>query len=118
MSENKSNTVRTIRISADSKVDELAVDFSSLEDTQKLVGGLLQVIDFSPTLSAWMNEEGKLMQLPVNLSATKVWEFFFGFSDVLCGDVLFSGGVDSDGNVVGIGDREIAMLRGILAGGN
>jgi hypothetical protein len=110
--------IKAIKISADNKVEELTVDFTSLETVQKLVGGILQVIDFTPSLSAWMNEEGKLMQLPVNLSATKVWEFFFGFSDVLVGDVVFTGGADSEGNVMSIGDKEIGMLRGILAGGN
>lgn len=110
------NQIKAVKIQSNGKVDVIDIT-PTLENMQAQVGGLIQVVDFSPSLTAWMDEEGKLKSKPVNLAATKVWEFYFGFSDVLAGDVLFTGGADDNGESTSISDRDISMIRGILAGG-
>jgi hypothetical protein len=114
MSENK---IRVVKINSNNKVEVLDIT-NDLETFQGHVDGDIQAVGFSPSLTAWMDEEGKIKNKPVNLAATKVWEFYFGFSDVLAGDVLFTGGASADGDALSISDRDISMIRGILAGGN
>jgi hypothetical protein len=42
----------------------------------------------------WCNEEGKLTGLPVNPVATAMWTRYFGETDVIVGNVVFTGGAD------------------------
>jgi hypothetical protein len=58
-------------------------DFSSRE-INKVVGGHFQVVPLHNGYQLWCNEEGKLMDLPVNKFATM---FMRGW-DVVVGDVL------------------------------
>ena len=53
------------------------VEPQSLEDLQALVGGLIQRLPHSPEVAAYINDEGKLEELPVNHMAT------FAFAQVL-----------------------------------
>ena len=61
----------------------------SLEEVQKIVGGLVELI-YLPNSKEIMllNEEGKLMQLPVNQKATELAKGKLGMWDVIVGDVL------------------------------
>ena len=60
----------------------------SLEEAQKFVGGLVQMITLNNGDQLLMNEEGKLDDLPFNDEATKLWEHSFGKTDVIVGDAL------------------------------
>lgn len=60
----------------------------TLEEAQKFVGGLVQLVEFDNGDQLLMNEEGKLNGLPFNNEATKLWENNFGKTDVIVGDVL------------------------------
>ena len=80
---------------------------NSLEDTeletlQDAVGGLIQAVDLTPSLTMWCNEEGKLIGLPVNPVATAMWTRYFGETDVIVGNVVFTGGCDEEGNTTSI----------------
>jgi hypothetical protein len=80
---------------------------NSLEDTeletlQDAVGGLIQAVDLTPSLTMWCNEEGKLIGLPVNPVATAMWTRYFGETDIIVGNVVFTGGCDEEGNTTSI----------------
>jgi hypothetical protein len=84
----------------------------SLEDLQRVVGGWVQAVQLSDTITLWINEEGKLDGLPFNHNATLVWEHFFGKgTDIVVGNAFFTGGVDKDGNSEDISESDFFMLK-------
>ena len=52
-------------------------DEPTLEQAQEFVGGMVQGIEFPNGDYMLMNEEGKLLGLPVNEEATKLWRSTF-----------------------------------------
>ena len=60
-----------------------------LEELQTIVGGLVEIV-WLPNNEDIMviNEEGKLMNLPFNKEATKIYYDSFGYDDTIVGDVL------------------------------
>jgi hypothetical protein len=88
----------------------------NLDDFQKIVKGNVQAIDLRDDLTLWINEEGKLDQLPYNHSATLIWEAIFGKgTDIIVGNAFFTGGVDDNGNTLGISDEALFFLKKTLA---
>jgi hypothetical protein len=72
------------------------------EVIKKAVGGYLEIVRLSPTMIMWTNEEGKLDGLPYNHRATAIWNYYFGATDIIVGDVILTGGTDTDGNCLGL----------------
>ena len=67
-----------------------------LKSAQQFVGGMVQGIEFPNGDYMIMNEEGKLLGLPVNEQATKLWretftkdKYLFGYDDFVCGPVIY-----------------------------
>jgi hypothetical protein len=88
--------MKAIRIDVDGKHHPLGN--LSLETLQKSVGGWVQAIESdSGDITFWCNEEGKLTGLPVNPVATAMWTRYFGETDVIVGNVVFTGGCDEEG---------------------
>lgn len=63
------------------------------QELQAFVGGLVQLVEFPDGTEIWVNEEGKLFNLPVNHKATAMWAdafrgYDFGADDIIVGDVL------------------------------
>jgi hypothetical protein len=52
-------------------------DEPTLKSAQEFVGGMVQGIEFPNGDYMIMNEEGKLMQLPLNPEATALWRMTF-----------------------------------------
>ena len=66
-----------------------------LKSAQQFVGGMVQGIEFPNGDYMIMNEEGKLLGLPVNEEATKLWretftkdKYIFGYDDWVAGPVI------------------------------
>ena len=59
------------------KIINTVEDEPTLESAQEFVGGMVQGIEFPNGDYMIMNEEGKLMGLPVNEPATKLWRKSF-----------------------------------------
>jgi hypothetical protein len=79
-----------------------SIEDTELETLQDAVGGLIQAVDLTTSLTMWCNEEGKLIGLPVNPVATAMWTRYFGETDIIVGNVVFTGGCDEDGNTTSI----------------
>ena len=54
-----------------------------LKELQEIVHGYIELVDFSPSKYMVVNEEGLLIGLPLNLSATRLYN-----KNVIVGDVL------------------------------
>jgi len=90
---------------------DLAEQGSQLKQLQEAVGGWIEAVDLNPTLTMWCNEEGKLIGLPFNSLATDLWEEFFGKTDSIKGNVIFTGGVDEEGSTLGLDEATANKLR-------
>ena len=62
----------------------------TLEEMQKAVGGYIEIAYDDGKTQIICNEEGKLLGLPLNVEATRMWGELIGTipNDVLVGDVL------------------------------
>lgn len=70
-------------------------DEPDLESAQSFVGGMVQGIQFPNGDYMIMNEEGKLMGLPLNPEATTLWratftkdKYLFGYDDFVVGPAI------------------------------
>lgn len=86
---------------------EVGNSYELLRDT---VGGLIECVSLSNTIDLWVNEEGKLLDLPGNLLATLLYQSVYDTKDVIVGDVIFTGGADEDGETLGLSDADLAFL--------
>mgnify|MGYP003139571855 CR=1 FL=1 len=73
-----------------------AKDEPNLEQAQKFVGGMVECITFPNGDLLIVNEEGKLMQLPLNPEATLLWRITFtkdkymtGYDDFVVGPAIY-----------------------------
>ena len=61
-------------------------DFS-LKELKEIVGGYIEILDLDDAYMV-INEEGKLLDLPFNEKATRLYECITGTNDYIVGDVL------------------------------
>lgn len=86
-----------------------------LTSLQGAVGGYVQVIELSDTMAMWVNEEGKLAELPYNGIATALWEARFGVgTDVIMGNAVFTGTPDEDGDTQTISESDLQRLAELV----
>ena len=82
------------------------------------VAGWIQSVDLDETLTGftlWVNEEGKLDGLPYNQKATHLWELSYGFTDVIVGNAVLTGGTDEHGDTLGLTDDQVTKVLEVLA---
>ena len=77
------------------KIIDNVKDEPDLKQAQEFVGGMVQGIEFPNGDYMIMNEEGKLLGLPVNEEATKLWrstftkdQYLFGYDDWVSGPAI------------------------------
>ena len=77
------------------KIIEDSKDEPDLKEAQQFVGGMVQGIQFPNGDYMLMNEEGKLMQLPLNPEATTLWrstftedKYAYGYDDFVVGPAI------------------------------
>lgn len=83
-----------------------------LEDLQREVGGRLEHVDLSHGVHGWLNEEGKLLGLPLNREATAlcVGARAIDPSNHIVGSMCFTG-ADCEGNCCNCPQRFIDHVR-------
>lgn len=94
------NIINVLVVDPDGTQTMKQIDANAPNALQTLVGGWIEAIGDMQTWSAYLNEEGKLDGLPVNVLATMIaqrlgWRGVPG--DVLVGTVVFCGPPDSEG---------------------
>jgi hypothetical protein len=92
-----------LRINTDFTTEVLDLDTDTLEKLQGAVGGLIQAVDLHDDLTLWCNEEGKLINgMQPNVIGTHLYEKSFSVTDIIMGDVVFTGGTDDEGENLGL----------------
>lgn len=93
---------------------------SGLDSLQEAVGGFIEFLPINEKHHAYINEEGKLEQLPVNLLATKFAHTYIGIApdDVIVGPMIILGndpedeGEEGDVDVTEVMDMIITLDNG------
>jgi hypothetical protein len=78
------------------------------------VGGLIECVALSERMDLWCNEEGKNTGLPLNQLATRLFQEAHGRIDYIAGDAVITGGIDDDGNSLGLTDEQIHEVTSYL----
>lgn len=72
------------------------------------VGGWIECVSLvSKNADLWLNEEGKLDGLPQNPIGTALWTDEYGFTDIIVGNIIITGGVDNEGETLGLTDEQV-----------
>lgn len=96
---------KAIKLTAEGNASliDLTADSNELLTLQMAVGGLIEAKTLEGGYTLYMNEEGKLDNLPINERATEIWLANFpNFPDVILGDVVIAGGRDEEGEQLGL----------------
>jgi hypothetical protein len=106
---------KALQIKTTGEVVAIDITADSLEYLQTAVGGWVQAIDIATDMTMWCNEEGKLIGLPHNPYAQFMWDKAFGaHTDYIVGDVVLTGGTDSEGYTLGLTDEQVQIINGIV----
>lgn len=89
------------------------VEGTLLYEAQQVVGGTIDIVNVNSRHLGWVtifvNDEGLLIDLDMNAFASALTADG-DYSQVLVGDVLIAGGVDGEGNTLGLTDFQANNL--------
>lgn len=98
-----------LAVNPDYEFTEMGTD---LAEMQAMVGGLIQPIDLTETLTMWVNEEYVFMpQLELNPLASAFFQIMAGADYPIYGNVIFTGGTDEDGNLLDLSTEDAIQIK-------
>lgn len=105
---------KVLSITTDNSVSVKEVEDISYDFLFESVNGLVQLVSLNKDVDMWLNEEGKVNGLQTNMLATLLWNKVFPNPDIIMGDVVITGGVDEEGNSLGLKDGDILDIMALL----
>ena len=108
---------KVISIRTDNTVEIKQVESIEYETLYEAVNGLVELASIDDDIDMWLNEEGKINGLEPNIIASLIWNKVFPNFDVIMGDVIITGGVDEEGNTVGLSDKSIQDVMALIEQG-
>ena len=114
--------MKALRITVEGRVSpvELAEDsMTRLSQMQAAVGGWVEAVDMTDTLTMWVDEEGKLAGKPINPVANQVvGSYRVGLmpGDFIVGDVLLTGFDQDSGEVTPLPVYAVELITLIAPG--
>lgn len=106
--------IKALRVTTEGHVQEIDLAEDSLRKLQTAVGGYVQAVNLTDTLTLWCNEDGKLQRLRHNPYAQRAWDASFGaHTDYIVGDVVFTSD-GPDGQTASIEAEDEAAVRAIV----
>lgn len=76
--------------------------------------GMVEVVSVSDDIDIWVNEEGKIRQMPNNAYATLLWNRVFSTPDIIAGTMIITGGLDEMGETIGLSDDNVDYVLGLI----
>lgn len=104
---------KALKIDVNKNITELDLDApeGGLKVLQTAVGGYIEAIDLG-NLTMWVNEEGKFAESPIsNEIGNAYFHRAFGQVDNIVGDIVFTGGVDEEGDTIGLTEAQVRSLQ-------
>lgn len=106
---------RSIVINPNGILEVLDLTLDPDEELARLhtaVGGYVQAVNPNPQTTLWLNEDGKMMELPINRAAIALWEALQpGGATTVRGAVVVTGGADANGDSQPIDPSTEALIR-------
>jgi len=106
-----------VQVQVDGSINRLDLDApqGSYQVLKDGVGGWIEAVDLREDMTMWLNEEGKLDGLPVNVMASRMFNEAFGAGkDIMVGDAVFTGGTDDEGDTLGLTEEQAQELEAHL----
>jgi len=98
-----------LSVAPDYEFEEMGTD---LAEMQGVVGGLIEPIDLTPSLTMWVNEEFIFMpQLELNPLASAFFQLMAGGNYAIHGNVVFTGGADENGNLKDLSSEDASQIK-------
>lgn len=104
-------------ITTDNSVEVKEINEIEYDTLYEGVNGLVELVSLNRDVDMWVNEEGKLIGLEPNLLATILWSKVFPNQDVIMGNVVITGGADTEGNTTGLSDDSIVEILNLIEDG-
>lgn len=109
-----SDTIQTLTVWTDGsyRVEDLPrADDDALRALQVRVGGWIEAVTLTDTITMFLDEEGRLKPTPYNEAATRIAiEFGHPPYDPIYGSVVFTGPGDEEGRTLGLNDEDLEYL--------
>ena len=113
-------TKYAIKANADNSLVEI-VEFDELNSYATIKeatgGGWIDCVRI-PLLGVdvWIDDEGKLVENPkLNAFGTALWFLQYGMNDVVVGDIIVTGGIDEEGNTLGMTrEKSIQVISEVM----
>jgi hypothetical protein len=106
---------KALAIKTTGEVTELDLTSDSLTTLQTAVDGWVQAVEVATDLTMWCNEEGKMFGLAHNPYAQFMWDKAYGaHTDYIVGDIVLTGGADSEGDTLGLTDEQVGIVYAIV----
>lgn len=97
---------------------DIDLEHDTLAALQEGVQGYVELVALSADLHMWVNEEGKLTDLPLNRFATSLYwaanPHASEAGDYIVGDVVLTGGSDDEGETQGLPDKKMELVKAWL----
>lgn len=105
--------IKVFTLRPDSTTEEQTIDRADfLKVAQAAVGGLIQPVDLTPTLTMYVNEEFLYSGEEANPVASYLFASI-GAEYRILGSVIFTGGVDDEGDTQGLTDAHVFALKSL-----
>lgn len=106
---------RALLINTNGSIEVIHLDpTDELSQLQTAVGGYVQAVYPNPDTTLWLNEDGRILELPINQPATEVWEALRpGGADTLRGVVVVTGSADGNGETLPITAETESTIRSV-----
>lgn len=106
--------VLKIDVAGNFTILDLDAPEGSLKVLQSAVGGWIEAVDLSDEVTLWCNEEGKITGLESNPIGTRLTAGLLQPGDYIAGDIALTGGVDDEGDTLGLTDEQVATYVSLL----
>lgn len=109
MTEN--NYAVALYTNGDVEVITLTLDLGT--QINDIVGGYFECITLRTPqgeFHMWVNESGKLFNLPINENADKIYHDYLASSHTIVGNAVITGGVNKYGNTLGLTQEQVNLF--------
>ena len=104
--------VAIITTEGDISIKENDNEFVDYETLSSGVGGMIEAVSMKK-FDLWCNENGMAEGLEINPIATRLYADAFGFTNYILGNVVITGGVDDEGETLGLTDEQVEIVLGL-----
>lgn len=103
---------RAVTIDVDGSAEAVQWDVSAgtLQPLQEAVDGFVDVVTLHPSVTMWVNDEGLVRNMPMNIVATSIARGFGLMHQPYFGRAVFTGGASDEGDTLALSEEQSEAL--------